>query len=307
MTKGKQFANDRNSVRMSARAIYPDDLCSIRAIDVISAERTEAPVALQAREIRVAYGQVQALRGADFECRAGEVTALIGDNGAGKSTLVKILSGSMMPDSGELYVAGNPFRAAAPTDAQTVGIETVYQDLALAPDLGPVQNLFLGRELRRRGLLGRLGFLDNKKMIASASADFERLGLRVDTKRGSVREMSGGQRQGVAVAKAVSWAKSVVILDEPTAALGVVQTKGVLDMVRRVADHGLAVVLITHNMTDVLSVADRIEVLRLGERVARFSRAEATLENLVAAMTGGSGANAHASAQQEPTTLSAGD
>jgi len=248
---------------------------------------TETDIALRAHDIRVSYGQVQALRGADFECRAGEVTALIGDNGAGKSTLVKVLSGSMAPDSGELFVAGRPFRATTPTDAQTVGIETVYQDLALAPDLGPVQNLYLGRELRKRGLLGLLGFLDNKTMTASAAQDFERLGLRVDTKRGSVREMSGGQRQGVAVAKAVSWAKSVVILDEPTAALGVVQTKGVLDMVRRVADNGLAVVLITHNMSDVLSVSDRIEVLRLGQRVARFTRAEATLENLVAAMTGG--------------------
>lgn len=248
---------------------------------------TEVPVALRAEGIRVAYGHVQALRGADFECRAGEVTALIGDNGAGKSTLVKVLSGSIVPDDGGLSVAGEPFLANSPTDAQAVGIETVYQDLALAPDLGPVQNLFLGREVRQKGLLGWFGFLDNKAMTASASVDFERLGLSVDARRGSVREMSGGQRQGVAVAKAVSWAKSVVLLDEPTAALGVVQTKGVLDMVRRVAEQGLAVVLITHNMTDVLSVADRIEVLRLGQRVARFSRADATLGNLVAAMTGG--------------------
>jgi simple sugar transport system ATP-binding protein len=244
--------------------------------------------ALSARNLQVSYGQVQALRGADFDCRVGEVTALIGDNGAGKSTLVKVLSGALMPDSGEIEVAGRPFRATSPTSAQAAGIETVYQDLALAPDLGPVQNMFLGREIRRRGLLGLLGFLDDRAMIRSADRDFERLGLRVDVHRGSVREMSGGQRQGVAVAKAVSWARSVVLLDEPTAALGVVQTRGVLDMVRRVAAQGLAVVLITHNMTDVLEVADRIEVLRLGRRVASIDRADATLESLVAAMTGGS-------------------
>jgi simple sugar transport system ATP-binding protein len=252
---------------------------------------TESPIttasALSARALRVSYGQVQALRGVDFDCAPGEVTALIGDNGAGKSTLVKILSGALVPDSGEVFVDGHRLHAASPTDAQAVGIETVYQDLALAPDLGPVQNLFLGREIRRKGIAGVFGFLDNKTMTTLASEDFARLGLRVDTRRGSVRDMSGGQRQGVAVAKAVSWAKRVVLLDEPTAALGVVQTKGVLDMVRRVADQGLAVVLITHNMTDVLSVADRIEVLRLGQRVASLTRSESTLDRLVAAMTGG--------------------
>lgn len=246
-----------------------------------------ADTALSARGVRVAYGQVQALRGVDFDCRPGEVTALIGDNGAGKSTLVKILSGAIPPDSGDVFVAGQPFRASSPTDVQSAGIETVYQDLALAPDLGPAQNLFLGRELKRKGVLGLLGFLDNAQMTASASRDFDRLGLRVDVRRGSVRDMSGGQRQGVAVAKAVSWAKRAVLLDEPTAALGVVQTKGVLDMVRRVAEQGLAVVLITHNMTDVLSVADRIEVLRLGQRVASINREDASLDVLVSTMTGG--------------------
>jgi len=246
-----------------------------------------AETALSTRGVRVSYGHVQALRGVDFDCRPGEVTALIGDNGAGKSTLVKVLSGALAPDAGEVFVAGRPFHATAPTDAQAAGIETVWQDLALAPDLGPVENMFLGREVRRRGVLGALGFLDNKAMAAVALDEFAQLGVRVDARRGSVSEMSGGQRQGVAVARAVSWARNVVILDEPTAALGVVQTKGVLDMVRRVADRGLAVVLITHNMSDVLSVSDRIEVLRLGERVASYARADASLETLVAAMTGG--------------------
>lgn len=249
----------------------------------------ETATGLSARGVRVSYGHVQALRGANFDCRAGEVTALIGDNGAGKSTLVKVLSGTLAPDSGEIFVDGRPFVAASPNDAQNAGIETVWQDLALAPDLGPVENMFLGRELRRRGLLGALGFLDDRAMARTAREEFVNLGVRVDLTRGSISEMSGGQRQGVAVARVVSWAKKVILLDEPTAALGVAQTKGVLDMVRRVADRGLAVVLISHNMSDVLSVADRIEVLRLGERVASYSRGQASLEVLVAAMTGGTG------------------
>lgn len=248
--------------------------------------------ALSTRGIRVSYGHVHALRGADFDCRAGEVTALIGDNGAGKSTLVKVLSGALAPDDGQVYVGGEPFRANGPTDAQAAGIETVWQDLALAPDMGPVANMFLGRETRRKGLLGAFGFLDNKSMAAAAQREFAQLGVTADPRRGSVSDMSGGQRQGVAVARAVSWARTVVLLDEPTAALGVVQTKGVLDMVRRVADRGLAVVLISHNMSDVLSVADRIEVLRLGQRVASYSRQEASLELLVSTMTGGGAASA---------------
>ncbi|MFB4354259.1 ATP-binding cassette domain-containing protein [Microbacterium sp. LS_15] len=243
--------------------------------------------ALSTRGIRVSYGHVHALRGADFDCRPGEVTALIGDNGAGKSTLVKVLSGALAPDDGQVFVGGEPFRASGPTDAQAAGIETVWQDLALAPDMGPVANMFLGRETRRKGLLGALGFLDNKSMAATAQREFAQLGVTADPRRGSVSDMSGGQRQGVAVARAVSWARTVVLLDEPTAALGVVQTRGVLDMVRRVADRGLAVVLISHNMSDVLSVADRVEVLRLGQRVASYTRQEASLEMLVSTMTGG--------------------
>ena len=243
--------------------------------------------ALSARSVKVTFGHVQALRGADFDCLPGEVTALIGDNGAGKSTLVKLLAGALIPDAGRLYVGGQPFHAQSPSDAQSAGIETVYQDLALAPDLGPAANVFLGRERRRRGVLGRLGFLDEGFMATAASRELMQLGVRIDPRRGSVNEMSGGQRQGVAVARAVKWATRVVLLDEPTAALGVAQTRGVLDMVRRVAERGLAVVLISHNMSDVLSVADRIEVLRLGERVATFYSGQADLPTLVAAMTGG--------------------
>ncbi|HET6507825.1 MAG TPA: ATP-binding cassette domain-containing protein [Baekduia sp.] len=254
----------------------------------------QRPPALVARGIVKRYGHVEALKGADFECRAGEVTALIGDNGAGKSTLVKILSGTALPDAGTITVNGAEYRPDSPAASHTAGIETVYQDLALAPDLGPAANLFLGRERRRAGLLGRLGFMDDRAMRDDATRTFAELGVTADTSRASVRALSGGQRQGVAVARAVAWGRSIVLLDEPTAALGVVQTQNVLRLVRTVADSGIAVVLISHSMPDVLAVADRIEVLRLGRRVARFTRAEASVDRLVAAMTGGAEAAAPA-------------
>jgi simple sugar transport system ATP-binding protein len=262
------------------------------------ASADEAP-ALVAEGVVKSFGHVQALKGADFECRRGEVTALVGDNGAGKSTLVKILSGAMAPDAGRIVVGGKAFHPDSPITAHAAGIETVYQDLALAPDLGPAQNLFLGREQTKSGLLGWLGFLDEKAMRQEAGRRFAQLGVTADPKRSSVRALSGGQRQGVAVARAVTWAKSIVLLDEPTAALGVVQTKNVLQIIRRVADSGLAVVLISHSMPDVLSVADRIEVLRLGRRVASFGRREASVDRLVAAMTG---ASAEADANGSRTT-----
>jgi simple sugar transport system ATP-binding protein len=229
---------------------------------------------------------VQALRGADFVARAGEVTALIGDNGAGKSTLTKILSGVVAPDAGELRFAGEPVQVPSPAAAQRLGIETVYQDLSLAPDLDGAANVFLGRELMRPGLLGRLGVLDKRAMHDSAVKSFVDLGVAIEDAGASVAFLSGGQRQGVAVARAAAWASKVIIMDEPTAALGVVQTEHVLDVIRRVRERGVAVILISHNMPEVLEVADRIEVLRLGRRVATFARAEATLESLVGAMTG---------------------
>jgi simple sugar transport system ATP-binding protein len=246
---------------------------------------------LVAKDIAKSYGHVEALKGADFECYPGQVTALIGDNGAGKSTLVKVLSGTTSPDRGTIRVSGSEYRPDSPGAAHAAGIETVYQDLALAPDLGPAANLYLGREVRRPGFLGRLGFLDEKAMRDEAARTFESLGVSADTSRASVRALSGGQRQGVAVARAVAWGRSIVLLDEPTAALGVVQTQNVLRLIRRVADSGLAVVLISHSMPDVLAVADRIEVLRLGRRVAQFARADATVDRLVAAMTGGTELN----------------
>ncbi|MGH3238948.1 MAG: ATP-binding cassette domain-containing protein [Spirillospora sp.] len=241
---------------------------------------------LEAQGIEKSYGHVDALRGADFTLPPGEVVALIGDNGAGKSTLVKILSGVETPDAGRILIDGEPVRFESVEQARQAGIETVHQDLALCADLTPAANFFLGRELLRSGPLGRLGFLDHAAMRARAREECERLGVRLKSDSVSVSTLSGGQRQGVAVARAVTWARRVVFMDEPTAALGVVQTGRVLDLIRGVRDSGVAVVLITHNMQDVKAVADRIEVLRLGRRAARFSGADVSMEDLVGAMTG---------------------
>ncbi|GAA1308587.1 ATP-binding cassette domain-containing protein [Saccharothrix xinjiangensis] len=241
---------------------------------------------LEARGLVKRYGGVEALRGASFTARAGEVVALVGDNGAGKSTLVKCLSGVERPDSGEVLFDGSPVSLDSPLAARALGVETVYQDLAVAPDLDPAANLYLGRELRRGGLLGRLGVLDRREMRRRAAAEFEGLGVVLPSADVPIRALSGGQRQSVAVARSVVWASRLVFLDEPTAALGVVQRERVLDVVRRVRDRGVAVVLISHNMPEVLAVADRVEVLRLGRRVARFDAAATTVEELVGAMTG---------------------
>jgi simple sugar transport system ATP-binding protein len=242
---------------------------------------------LEARGIERSFGQVHALRGADFTVHKGEIVALIGDNGAGKSTLVKILSGADRPDAGQILVDGRPVQVDSPHAARDLGIETVYQDLALAADLDPAANLFLGREIFRPGLLGRLGFLDKRAMARDTAKEMERLGVRLKDAAAPVAALSGGQRQSVAVARAAMWAQRVIFMDEPTAALGVVQTEQVLELIRRVRDEGIAVVLISHNMPQVLEVADRVEVLRLGARVARFTAADATVEDLVAAMTSG--------------------
>ncbi|MEV4315743.1 ATP-binding cassette domain-containing protein [Actinocrispum sp. NPDC049592] len=241
---------------------------------------------LQAQNIVKHYGSVEALRGASFEVGSGEVVALIGDNGAGKSTLVKCLSGAEIPDSGTITIDGRQVTLDSPVTARRLGIETVYQDLAVAPDLDPAANLFLGREIRRKGLLGALGVLDKAEMRRQAAEEFTRLGVTLQSIDVPIGSLSGGQRQSVAVARSVVWASKVVFMDEPTAALGVVQREKVLDVIRRVRDEGMAVVLISHNMPEVLSVSDRVEVLRLGRRVARFTAADATLEDLVGAMTG---------------------
>ncbi len=241
---------------------------------------------LEARGVVKSFGHVEVLREVDFAARAGEVTALIGDNGAGKSTLIKILSGALQRDGGEVLLDGEPVQMASPTRARELGIETVYQDLALAPELGPAENAFAGRELLRPGLAGRLGMLDKKAMRARAEEAFTSMGTDVKDLDAPVGALSGGQRQSVAICRAVMWARRVVIMDEPTAALGVRQTGKVLELVRRVAGTGVAVVLISHNMPEVLAVADRVQVLRLGRRVADLAAGTATVEQLVGAMTG---------------------
>ncbi len=244
-----------------------------------------API-LEARGIVKRFGHVEALRGADFAAYPGEVTALIGDNGAGKSTLVKILSGVYQANSGSIVLDGREVSFSSPSDAHAKGIETVYQDLSVAPDMTPSDNMFMGREILRPGLLGRLGFLDNARMRTASAEAFQRLKVSLKDMDTPISSLSGGQRQSVAICRAIMWAKRVVFMDEPTAALGVVQTRRTLELIRRIRDTGVAVVLVSHNMRDVIEVADSIEVLRLGRRIARLGNDGVTIQDLVGAMTG---------------------
>ncbi|MDX3656509.1 ATP-binding cassette domain-containing protein [Streptomyces sp. ID05-26A] len=241
---------------------------------------------LEARDLTKNYGTVEALRGASFTAYPGEVVSLIGDNGAGKSTLVKCLSGVEQPTSGTLTFDGAPLVLNSPNDARDLGIETVFQDLAVAPDLDPAANMFLGREILKPGVLGFFGVLDKKAMRQQASEHFTRFGATLQSIDVPIAALSGGQRQSVAVARSVAWASKLVFMDEPTAALGVVQRERVLEVIKRVRDEGVAVVLISHNMPEVLTVSDRVEVLRLGRRVARFKASDTSVEELVGAMTG---------------------
>ena len=243
---------------------------------------SETPI-LQLRGISKSFGSVQALTDVDFEVRHGEVMALVGDNGAGKSTLIKCVAGIHSPDSGEILFDGKPVHISSPKDAARLGIEIVYQDLALCDNLDVVQNMYLGRE--ERDWLWRL----KEPLMEQRTAETLR-SLSVTTIR-SIRQpvasLSGGQRQSVAVAKAVQWNSKVVILDEPTAALGVAQTRQVLDLVKRLAEQGLSVVLISHNLHDVFEVATRITVLRLGRDVGVYEREKTTQQEVVQAITAG--------------------
>jgi fructose transport system ATP-binding protein len=241
---------------------------------------------LQARGLVKRFGHVVALNGADFELYAGEIVAIIGDNGAGKSTLIKALSGALHPDEGEIRLDGQPVHFRSPRDARRLGIETVYQDLAVAPALDIASNIFLGRERRRRGLLGALRMLDKRGMRREAARQFSELQIGVQSITQAVEDLSGGQRQGVAVARAATWARRLVIMDEPTAALGVKETRQVLDLIKRVKDRGLPVVLISHDMPHVFELADRIQIMRLGRRVAVVSPHTHTMPEAVAIMTG---------------------
>lgn len=244
-------------------------------------------VVMEARGLVKRYGQVTALDGADFDLRDGEILAVIGDNGAGKSSLIKALSGAVVPDAGEIRLDGRPVHFRSPIDARAAGIETVYQDLAVAPAMTIAENLFLGREVRRAGWLGRwLRLLDKPRMLRESSAHMADLKIGIRSMTQPVETLSGGQRQGVAVARSAAFARHVVIMDEPTAALGVKESNMVLDLIRRVRDRGLPVVLISHNMPHVFELADRIHIARLGKRAAVVNPKKIGMSETVAVMTG---------------------
>ena len=257
---------------------------------------------LQARHISKRFGSVTALERVDIELYPDEILALVGDNGAGKSTLIKILSGVYQPDEGEILMDGTRVQFKGPMDARRHGIETVYQDLALAPALDIASNIFLGREERRPGPLGSIfRALDHARMSREASESMAALKIGVRSVRQPVETLSGGQRQGVAVARAVSWGKRIVIMDEPTAALGVKESGMVLDLIRNIKGEGIPIIFISHNLPNVFLVADRIEVLRLGRRVGIARPREQTMDEVVALMTGARGNGAAASTPESQT------
>ncbi|MBN9315606.1 MAG: sugar ABC transporter ATP-binding protein [Devosia sp.] len=245
-------------------------------------------IILEGRGLNKRYGRVVALDDANFDLRRNEILAVIGDNGAGKSTLIKALCGAVIPDSGEILLEGQPVHFRSPMDARHAGIETVYQNLALSPALSIADNMFLGRELRSPGWAGQLlRSLDRTKMQRIAREKLSELGLlTIQNINQSVETLSGGQRQGVAVARAAAFGSRVVIMDEPTAALGVKESRRVLELMLDVKKRGLPIVLISHNMPHVFEVADRIHIHRLGKRIAIINPREYSMSDAVAIMTG---------------------
>ncbi|WNV86419.1 ATP-binding cassette domain-containing protein [Umezawaea sp. Da 62-37] len=243
---------------------------------------------LQAKGLVKRYGRVTALAGADLDLLPGEILAVIGDNGAGKSSLIKALCGAVVPDEGEILLDGRPVSFSSPVDARTAGIETVHQTLAVAPSLDIAANLFLGRELRRKGVLGSvLRMLDRTRMRDEAKKQLDALGIMTIQNPGqAVETLSGGQRQAVAVARAAAFGSRVVIMDEPTAALGVRESRAVLDLILQVRERGLPVILISHNMPHVFEVADRVHIQRLGRRKAVVDPKGISMSDAVAIMTG---------------------
>jgi fructose transport system ATP-binding protein len=247
---------------------------------------TRTPI-LSARGIHKRYGNVTAIDGADFDLYPGEILAVIGDNGAGKSSLIKVLSGATIPDEGTVSLDGEEVAFKSPLEARRAGIETVYQDLAVAPALDIATNLFLGREKRRAGPLGSVfRMIDHKGMKEEADKQMKALQIGIRSMSQPVETLSGGQRQGVAVARAAAWARKLVIMDEPTAALGVKESGQVLELIKRVRDNGLPVILISHNMPHVFEIADRIHIHRLGKRVAIVDPKETSMHDVVGIMTG---------------------
>lgn len=246
-----------------------------------------AALALQARGLVKRYGSVTAINGADFDLRQGEVLAVIGDNGAGKSSLIKALAGAVVPDEGEIRLNGEVVRFRNTGDARARGIETVYQDLAVIPALDIASNLFLGRELRRKGIMGSLfRRLDMPAMRAESTKHLNDLKIGIKSVTQPVETLSGGQRQGVAVSRAAAFGRGVIIMDEPTAALGVRESGQVIELIRSIRDRGIPVVLISHDMPHVFEVADRIHVHRLGRRAAVVDPKARSMSEVVALMTG---------------------
>jgi ABC-type sugar transport system ATPase subunit len=246
---------------------------------------SESPL-LQATGIQKRFGSVVALRDANLELVEGEVHAIVGDNGAGKSTFIKILSGVTQPDGGELLIDGRAVTIHNPQMARDFGIETVYQDLALAGHLDAASNLFLGREKMLPPPLGWMGFLDKRAMRRRTEEEMRHLKIGIKSVEQPVLSLSGGQRQAVAVARAVAWGKRIVIMDEPTAALGVRESLMVLQLIREIRGRGIGVIMISHNLPEIFDVADRITVMRLGQTVAMFTRAQTSMEAIVTMMTG---------------------
>ena len=244
---------------------------------------------LALKGVSKSFGPVQALSDVDFEVQPGEVVALVGDNGAGKSTLVKTIAGIHPPDAGTISFEGNEVSIGGPSDAVHLGIATVYQDLALCDNLDVVENLFLGREEKSEGPAGFVGQLDEVDMEKQTGELLENLAVTITSVRAEVGTMSGGQRQQVAIARSLLGEPKLVMLDEPTAALGVRQTAQVLELIKRLRERGYGVVVISHNLADVFEVADRIYVLRLGQKAGDFKAGETNQDEVVAAITGASG------------------
>ena len=241
---------------------------------------------LEARNIGKHFGRVVALRSANFSLRPNEVHAIVGDNGAGKTTLIKIISGVHQADAGELLLDGRRVTIANPREARALGIETVYQDLALADHLDAAGNLFLGREQLRPRPLSWFGFLDKRAMRRRAEEEMRRLKIGIQSVEEPVLRLSGGQRQAVAVARAIAWGHRIVIMDEPTAALGVRESGMVLELIKTVRRQGLTVIMISHNLPEVFAVADRITVLRHGRTITTIETSQTTLDAVVGMMTG---------------------
>lgn len=250
--------------------------------------RTQETPILSVQNVRKRFGAVQALQGVSLDVHAGEVVALVGDNGAGKSTTIKMIAGVEQPDEGKIQFEGQDVSLTGPSIAEKLGIQTVYQDLALCDNLDIVSNLFLGRELNQTLIRGLPRVIRKADMEQRALPVLKDLGINLPPLSTPVASLSGGQRQTVAVARAVLWGSKLVTLDEPTAALGVAQTKAVLELIVRLKNHGVGVLVISHNMSDVFQIADRIVVLRLGKTVSQLVKTKTTREAVIAAITGAS-------------------